>query len=261
MTNSLNNTPKTLLTRQRLEFINRKRLKYPLDIAQKDYFLSLTLRKIYNSPLKEKLIFKGGTALHHTYLPQRRFSEDLDFTSLDKDITFDEVKSVIESGGLFTIHKKYESKFTIKIEKLRYAGLLGQNGHIKFEIDRHQNVILKGQKTKYQNVWNVDVTPIVMDKREILAEKIRATSQRARYRDFYDLYFLLNELKLDLKFSINLLKEKEIRKPIICSNISKNWKVAIEDKSNDLSTILCTDNIEDKKIEDLIQNIEFEDLR
>ena len=36
--------------------------------------------------LAESLVFKGGTALHHCYLPQHRFSEDLDFTSLVRGI-------------------------------------------------------------------------------------------------------------------------------------------------------------------------------
>ena len=249
------------LTRQQLELINKRNINYRLDIAQKDYFLALALRILYNSPLKTKLIFKGGTALHHTYLPQKRFSEDLDFTSLDKNISFDEIKSVIESDGTFIVDKVYESKFTIKIEKLKYEGLLGQNGHIKFEIDRFQNIVLAGHKSKYQNVWNVPVSPIVMDKREILAEKIRASSQRARYRDFYDLYFLLNDLKLDIDFSIGLLKKKEIRKPIISSNILKNWNIALEAKDKDLSTIHCTEMVEDKKIRDLIKTIEFNALR
>ncbi len=51
-------------------------------------------------------------------------------------------------------------------------------------------MVLPGKEVQYENVWNVPISLIVMDVGEILAEKIRATSQRARYRDFYDLYFL-----------------------------------------------------------------------
>ena len=78
MTNTSINTPKQKLTRQQLELINRRSLKYRLDIAQKDYFQAMVLQLIYDSPLKNKLIFKGGTALHHCYLSQKRFSEDID---------------------------------------------------------------------------------------------------------------------------------------------------------------------------------------
>lgn len=54
------------LTRQQLEIINRRTLGYPLQVAEKDYFLTLAVRLIYNSHLRDMLIFKGGTAIHHT---------------------------------------------------------------------------------------------------------------------------------------------------------------------------------------------------
>jgi len=202
MTDTSINTPNKKLTRQQLELINRRSLHYRIDIAQKDFFIALALQLFYNSPLRNKLIFKGGTALHHSYLTQKRFSEDIDFTSLDNEISFEEVKEVIESDGTFNVDKVFESTYSIKIERLKYEGLLGQNGSIKIEIDRHQNVVLPGREIQYKNVWNVPVSPILMDEREILAEKIRATSQRARYRDFYDLYFLLSDL-----YHMRLIKE------------------------------------------------------
>jgi predicted nucleotidyltransferase component of viral defense system len=261
MTNTSTNTPKKKLTRQQLELINRRSLKYRLDIAQKDYFLALVLELIYDSPLKNKLIFKGGTALHHCYLSQKRFSEDIDFTSLDNEISFEEVKEVIEEDDTFVVDKVFESNYTIKIERLKYEGLLGQNGSIKVEIDRHQNVVLPGREIQYKNVWNIPVSPILMDGREILAEKLRAISQRARYRDFYDLYFLLTELQLDLNFSIELLKQKETRKPILSKNIINNWQIAREEKEKDLQTVFVSEPVEDEVIQEILENIQFEDIQ
>ena len=261
MTNTSTNTPKKKLTRQQLELINRRSLKYRLDIAQKDYFLALVLELIYDSPLKNKLIFKGGTALHHCYLSQKRFSEDIDFTSLDNEISFEEVKEVIEEDDTFVVDKVFESNYTIKIERLKYEGLLGQNGSIKVEIDRHQNVVLPGREIQYKNVWNVPVSPILMDEREILAEKLRVISQRARYRDFYDLYFLLTELKLELNFSIELLKQKETRKPILSKNIINNWQIAREEKEKDLQTVFVSEPVEDEVIQEILENIQFEDIQ
>jgi predicted nucleotidyltransferase component of viral defense system len=69
-----------LLNKEKLILLN-KNLKYPLAIAEKDYFLAIVSKIIFESKMKNKLIFKGGTALHHVYLPQLRFSEDLDFSS------------------------------------------------------------------------------------------------------------------------------------------------------------------------------------
>ncbi len=260
MTNSLNSMSKKKITRQQLEIINRRKLLYPLPIAQKDYFLALALDIIFSSDLKERLLFKGGTALHHCYLSQKRFSEDLDFTALDKTITLDEIQSIIEANGIFKVTKNFQSKFTIKIENLRFEGLLGQNGHIKIEIDRFQNAILPGKKIEYKNVWGIATFPLVMDEREICAEKLRALSQRVRYRDFYDLYYLIKERKVVLNEATDLLQRKEARTPIIASNIQKHWLTAKKYKDQDLENIFCTDEIAGEAIEALIQTIQFDDI-
>ncbi|WP_134089972.1 nucleotidyl transferase AbiEii/AbiGii toxin family protein [Olivibacter sp. XZL3] len=39
---------------------------------------------------REALIFKGGTCLRKCYIPDYRFSEDLDFTSINPDFQLDE---------------------------------------------------------------------------------------------------------------------------------------------------------------------------
>lgn len=140
------------LTRAQLEIINRRTLRYPLQVAEKDYFLALAIQKIAQSPLKNELIFKGGTAIHHCFIPQYRFSEDLDFTCLDSKIDPDEILSALESKDLFKANKVYTSEFTIKIERLQYQGLLGQPGNIKIEVDFQQNVVLPGKSILYENV-------------------------------------------------------------------------------------------------------------
>ena len=255
MTNTSNSTSRNSLTRQQLELINRRTIQYPLQIAEKDYFLCLAIQLVYNSSLGSKLIFKGGTAIYHCYLPQKRFSEDLDFTSIDPDISLEEIQVALESDGTFRANKPYQSDFTIKIERLQYQGLLGQPGNIKFEVDHHQNVVLPGITTDYHNVWKIDATPVVMDRLEICAEKIRAVSQRARYRDFYDLYFLLDELGLDFDKALAVLKQKEIRTPIIAADIANNWSIAKEQKDRALGSIYCSEDISNIAVENLIQDI------
>ena len=50
---------------------------------EKDYILTWVLQAIAASPLRDLLAFKGGTAIKKIYVPDYRFSEDLDFTLLD----------------------------------------------------------------------------------------------------------------------------------------------------------------------------------
>jgi hypothetical protein len=48
MTNTSNNTSNINLTRQQLELINRRTIRYPLQIAEKDYFLAIAIELIHN---------------------------------------------------------------------------------------------------------------------------------------------------------------------------------------------------------------------
>jgi predicted nucleotidyltransferase component of viral defense system len=52
------------ISRQQLAAINKRTLNYPLGTAEKDYFLAAALSLIAESPMRDNLVFKGGTALH-----------------------------------------------------------------------------------------------------------------------------------------------------------------------------------------------------
>ncbi|MHB8136633.1 MAG: nucleotidyl transferase AbiEii/AbiGii toxin family protein, partial [Anaerolineaceae bacterium] len=130
-----------LINKQTLQLINRKTLRYSLVTAEKDYFLTLVLKIISESSLAKTLVFKGGTALHHCYLPQTRFSEDLDFSSLNHLLQAEEVCKMFETISFLEIKKLYTSPATIKIEKLKYSGVLDLSNSLKVEIDHLQNVV------------------------------------------------------------------------------------------------------------------------
>jgi hypothetical protein len=54
--------------------------RIPEAVLEKDYCLSWFLVGMSATPLKDILAFKGGTAIKKCYIPDYRFSEDLDFT-------------------------------------------------------------------------------------------------------------------------------------------------------------------------------------
>lgn len=247
-----------MLTRQQLEIINRKTLKYPLQIAEKDYFLAVVLKLISESSLGDNLVFKGGTALHHCYLDRLRFSEDLDFSSNLRLMSLEEVRKIFEDGGNLEIKKDYISDATIKIEKLQYVGPLIQPNSLKVEIDYLQNVLLPIQTLEYKNVWGIAFSVGVMDIREIAAEKIRAMSGRARYRDFYDLFLILEKYRLDLDEIIGYVGRKEIRQPIAKESIKRNWSIIGTQKDMEMSQIYYMRQINDKDIEKMIESLPFD---
>ncbi|MBU1200273.1 nucleotidyl transferase AbiEii/AbiGii toxin family protein [Patescibacteria group bacterium] len=244
-----------MITRQQLEIINRKSLKYPLHVAEKDYLLALVLQIITTSSLGKHLIFKGGTALHHCYLKQYRFSEDLDFSSNQSPVSLENLRNLFNKVHYLNIKKDYLSKATVKIEKLQYIGPLIQPNSLKVEIDFLQNVVLPPQTLIYHNVWGVDFTVQVMDIKEICAEKIRAMSDRARYRDFYDLALILKEYTINLEEIIQLVKQKEIRQPISKANIKVNLEIIKTQKEKEMNQIYYSRNIDDTTIKEMVDRL------
>ena len=105
----------------------------------------------------------------------------------------------------------YESQPTLKLERIKYFGVLETPNSVKLEVDRCQNIVLPPKTITYHNVWEKGFKVRVMDPIEICAEKIRACNDRFRYRDFYDLFFLVNQLNLNLQTVVKLIPQKEIR--------------------------------------------------
>lgn len=63
-----------------------QKMNLPEIYIEKDYWVTLALHRIYSSPIADRVIFKGGTALSKCFKLIQRFSEDIDLV-LIKDGT------------------------------------------------------------------------------------------------------------------------------------------------------------------------------
>ena len=84
-----------MIPQRNISLIANKLLKeggkrVPESVIERDYVLAWFLTGLANHPLREILVFKGGTALRRCWIDHYRFSEDLDFT-LTKPIQFSEI--------------------------------------------------------------------------------------------------------------------------------------------------------------------------
>ena len=107
-----------------------------------------------------------------------------------------------------------------------------------------------------ENAYGVQAMVRVMDLREILAEKIRAASDRARYRDFYDIAMILESYPMNLGEILDLVRRKEIRKPISQNSMFKNWEIARQEKGRGIDLIVYSKEISEKEISELVDKIE-----
>ena len=135
-----------------------------------------------------------------------------------------------------------------------------QPGAIKVEIDHLQRMVLPPVERRYENVWGIPITLPVMDIREICAEKIRAASQRARYRDFYDLFLILEKFSPNLDEIVSLMRQKEVRSIISAENLHASWQRAAREFTEGKDLMHYSRAISDDAIAAMVATIQFEPI-
>jgi len=204
----------------------------------KDWALGHFIDAIFSiAELRQKLILKGGTCLKKCYISDYRFSEDIDFTSTDKEFKLtrkhlNEIKTFLQ--------KRVEMSTNIEsFKELVYDNrLAGYEAIIKFWGSDHPRNEAPPPHQRWQTkikieiilyelmhfpVANKDVSHNYSDKltdalqvpcysiEEVMAEKMRALIQRSYTapRDFYDIWHLSKHFKeLDYKSIVDAFHKK-----------------------------------------------------
>ena len=208
------------------------KLAYKLGLGdktiEKDYVLTWVLHAIAASSLQGKLAFKGGTAIKKMYVPEYRFSEDLDFTILDSETTNEALEPAIEF--LFPWLKQ-EANLVLEVRRvdvhssgnpafyLNYVGPLQgdiTSRFLKVDFTRDETLAyplssLPIQST-YSDLQNRESVLQVYSPEEILVEKLRSLLTRTEPRDLYDVHYMLTSQMVDVDTMIFSMAPKFISK-------------------------------------------------
>jgi len=182
---------------------------------EKDYVLTWVLFALGASPLLDQLACKGGTAIKKVYIPDYRFSEDLDFTLLDAALANDALQAAVEA--LFPWLKK-EVNLTLAIRRvevhasgnptlyLDYVGPLQGDLASRFlKVDFSRDEVLEfplrqeSLHAGYSDCQGRSAELMVYSLEEILAEKLRSLLTRTEPRDLYDVHYLLTNQLVDIE--------------------------------------------------------------
>jgi len=187
--------------------------RIPEHVLERDYCIAWFLMGLSRVPLRNKLVFKGGTALRRCHFAEYRFSEDLDFTLL-QPLTFDELKKELEP---IYAEVKRASNITFNFSRpdptthqncytfyLSYEGPLPATStpkEIKVDITIMERVVFKPEElavlkscAEYTDLPKGEKI-LVYSLAEIATEKTVALLDRARTepRDLYDLWYLTEQ--------------------------------------------------------------------
>jgi len=166
-----------------------------------------------SSPLGESLVFKGGTALSKLYFPDIwRFSEDLDFTATEQ---LPDIERTLESA-LADIEAESGISFEVRnmhtagepVEYVQYDAVLGQKNTTGLDITFDEPLVypIVDHDHAYKDVPAFNLPAYRID--EIFVKKLRSLFQRARARDYYDVYRLLEQESFDDTEIVTALREK-----------------------------------------------------
>jgi predicted nucleotidyltransferase component of viral defense system len=183
--------------------------RLPEAVLERDYCIAWFLVGLATSPLRDRLAFKGGTALKRCYFGEYRFSEDLDFTLL-QPVSLPELLAELgplyqavrqHSGILFRfLREDRQPHANTHTFYLSYEGPLpGGDKEIKVDITIHERLVapplLRPLLRAYAEHTDLpeDARILVYPLSEIATEKLVALTDPARSepRDLYDLWFLL----------------------------------------------------------------------
>lgn len=196
-------------------------------VLERDYCLAWFLVGLARSPLREALVFKGGTALKRCYFGDYRFSEDLDFTLAEPR----ELDVIL--AGLEAVYAEVQRASGIVVRFARADRKSHQNSHtfylsyegplpaaspkeVKVDITIREQLVrpvedrpvLRGYEEYADLPEDAPVRVYALE--EIAVEKLVALTDKARNepRDLYDLWHLTSEGLIDFSTLIPEVEAK-----------------------------------------------------
>ncbi len=212
-----------------------------LHVAQQDVVLLYALDLLRERAVLPRLAFKGGTYLRKMILgPQGRFSEDMDFTALeipkDPEALFRSAFQGAHHGVQFALEGAYRSqRGWASIVSYKHAW---DEGQFKLEVSYREKPSLPVEARVPLDALYVRDLPFALPSipclqmPEALAEKLRATQQRATQRDLYDvIQYSRTKFKPEVVRLVAIVKLWNDRQPFdpeqILSTLSagqKDWR-------------------------------------
>jgi len=226
-----------MITQDQLFNLSRK-FKINETAILREYIQLYFLSRLYELKESQTIYFKGGTAIHFLY-QSPRFSEDLDFT-----VEINQKKFEIFINNFFKSLQteepvSFRGKKTITGKKylLSYSpNLVNFLVFINLDFSFREKIIYK-TKSVIRTDFPVIFKSYIYhpEKKELLAEKIRAFLTRGAGRDIYDLWYLLSQgVEVDKELVIEKLKYYQIDQFNLNDILKKLEKFSKKDFIRDL---------------------------
>lgn len=227
---------------------------------EKDYILSWILFGISkHEQLSKAIVFKGGTVLKKVYFEDYRFSEDLDFTLVNAEVSNEQIftwfKDIFEfikdeaniSHDIVDNNEHEDGGINFYISYIGPLGGQGNNKKVKVDISRSEQLVFEPVMNnviiRYSDLEEHQLLCYRLE--EVLVEKMRSIIQRMQARDLYDIWYLLEEHEMDAGFYLTEFEAKCKSKDLLHTDFPKKlyerlpqykgrWKSSMSEQIKDL---------------------------
>ncbi|MDE0479786.1 MAG: nucleotidyl transferase AbiEii/AbiGii toxin family protein [Gammaproteobacteria bacterium] len=214
---------KSLLTRKAAEE------NLPAKTIERDYALAHLIAGIAALGNESGLVFKGGTAIRLCFLPEYRYSADLDFSVISgtKEEAYSSILKAFASvsGDISGLRLTDEMP-----PRISYFGPLGRERFLKLDVSVDELVLNTEVRTLLPHWPDLPANSRlrVYTLIEIAGEKLRCLMQRTQCRDFFDLWVLFTREKVDVWEAIEVFRKKAAHRGIDFREFARRYEAVTE---------------------------------
>lgn len=206
----------------------------------------IILNKISKSKMNKNVTIKGGVVMYGLSNDKRRATRDLDLDFIKYSLADESIKLFINI--LNTVNDGIKVYINGKIQELHHQDYKGKRVNIilkdennfsistKLDIGVHKNFDIKQNKYCFNlEAINESATLIINSCEQIICEKLKSLLKlgirTTRYKDIFDIYYLINKTNISKEELLNIINMLIIKDKAMREN-------NIEDIINNLSTTL-----------------------
>lgn len=204
--------------------------------VEQDLIIQRALIALFSDEfIKERLAFRGGTALHKLFLaPAARYSEDIDLVQVKAEpfgAIIDKIREQLAFLGNPKIkQKEHNNTIMYSIQSEDQVPI-----KLKIEVNTREHFSVYGLQNipvKLNSEWdNGEALVPTYGLDELLATKLRALYQRKKGRDLFDLWYAINNANVNTAKIIEAFKHymKEEGNHVTQKEFIENIEKKIED--------------------------------
>ena len=213
-----------------LEELRRKYIDNGFSLANASAKIcqDIILNKISKSKMNKNVTIKGGVVMYGLSYDKRRATRDLDLDFIKYSLSDESIKNFIDALNL--VNDNIKVYIDGDIEELHHQDYKGKRVNVilkdennynvsaKLDIGVHKNFDIKQDEYCFDlEAINESVILVINSKEQIICEKLkpllRFGARTTRYKDIFDIYYLINKTDInkdDLLNVIDILIIKDI---------------------------------------------------